>query len=215
MKIQYEIKELRHNIFTVIVPDDYHRAMLFCRCQEYYESPNEDFRGKNFNIWDYIEWYSRDHKNKFTYAYDWCGFNIPFDIMFDCIKNCEDFIQNPYDLHMENIIDEIDSIRDKSMKSYVIGVDNIDSSTYIHELCHGLYYTNNEYKQVVDDLTKSLDKIDYENFKKILLDFGYTDSVIDDEIQAFLMTNFKHFEKVSNNAKKLHEMYQSKLKRFL
>ena len=77
MKIDYKIEEVRPNVFAVIVKDHYHRAMLFCRVQEYYESPNPDFRGKNFSIWDYIEWYSREHNDVFTYTFDWGGFKIP------------------------------------------------------------------------------------------------------------------------------------------
>ena len=214
MKIQYEIKELRHNIFTVVVPDGYHRAMLFLRCQEFYESPNDEFRGKDFSIWDFIEWYSRDHNDKFTYAYDWCGFNIPFETMVSCIEGCK-WLESPYDTQMEIILSEIDNMRDKTLKSYVIGVDTTNSSTYTHELCHGLYYINDEYKQIADELTQSLNRTDYNGFKKILLDMGYTDSVIDDEIQAFIMTNFGHFKKATNNIKELHEKYQAKLKRFL
>ena len=43
MKIEYKIEEVRPNVFAVIVKDHYHRAMLFCRVQEYYESPNPQF----------------------------------------------------------------------------------------------------------------------------------------------------------------------------
>ena len=71
MKIDYKIEEVRPNVFAVIVKDHYHRAMLFLRVQEFYESPNPQFRGKNFSIWDYIEWYSRRNKDVFTYTFDW------------------------------------------------------------------------------------------------------------------------------------------------
>jgi hypothetical protein len=42
MKIDYTIEEVRPNVFAVIVKDHYHRAMLFCRVQEFYESPNHN-----------------------------------------------------------------------------------------------------------------------------------------------------------------------------
>ena len=74
----YKIVEVRDRVFAVIMEDDYARPMTFLRVQEYYESPNPDFRGKHFNIWDYIEWYSREKKDVFTYAFDWGGFNIPY-----------------------------------------------------------------------------------------------------------------------------------------
>jgi hypothetical protein len=96
MKINYEIKEVKKNIFAVIVPDTYHLAMLFCRAQEYYESPSEIFRGSNFNIWDYIEWYSKNNKDCFTYANDWAGFNIPFEILESCYSHKIEDV-TPYD----------------------------------------------------------------------------------------------------------------------
>jgi hypothetical protein len=72
--MKYEIKEVKDRVFAVIIPNHYDRAMTFCRVQEFYESPNPDFRGKHFNIWDFIEWYSKEHKDAFTYAFDWGGF---------------------------------------------------------------------------------------------------------------------------------------------
>lgn len=39
MDIKYKIKEVKPNVFAVVVKDKYDRAMLFCRAQEYYESP--------------------------------------------------------------------------------------------------------------------------------------------------------------------------------
>jgi len=38
--------------------DEYDLALHFLRAQEFYESPNEKFRGQPFNIWDYIKWHS-------------------------------------------------------------------------------------------------------------------------------------------------------------
>ena len=38
MKIEYNIKEVEPNIYAVIIPDIYHRPMLFCSVQELYES---------------------------------------------------------------------------------------------------------------------------------------------------------------------------------
>ncbi len=91
MKIDYKIEEVRPNVFAVIVKDHYHRAMLFCRVQEYYESPNPQFRGKNFSIWNFIEWYSRQKKDAFTYAFDWGGFNIPLKTAWDCYEKLKEY----------------------------------------------------------------------------------------------------------------------------
>ena len=68
MQIKYQIKEVKPNIFAVIVKDKYDRAMLFCRAQEYYESPSLKFRGKNFSIWDYMKWYDEHNSWGFSYG---------------------------------------------------------------------------------------------------------------------------------------------------
>lgn len=212
--ISYEIKELKKNIFSVVIKDNYHRAMLFCRCQEYYESPNPNFRNTKFSIWDYIEWYSREHNNKFTYTGDWGGFNLPFEIMEDCMDKCER--ETPYDYKMLDIIDEI-NLQKTGNRAYVIGVDTTDSDTYIHEICHGLYYLNKEYKTIADEITNSLDKEEYLLFKTILLNMGYTESVINDEIQAYMMTCHIHFSRKYDKDKveKLHKVYYESLSSFL
>ena len=43
MNIDYKITEVKPNVFAVIIPNQYDRAMTFCRVQEFYESPNPYF----------------------------------------------------------------------------------------------------------------------------------------------------------------------------
>ena len=107
MVIKYKIKEVKPNVFAVIVKDNYDRAMLFCRAQEYYESPNKKFRGKDFSIWDYMKWYSSEYGRGFSYGVDWGGFNIPFDTMWKCYNECE--METPYDEVMWEILVNIAS----------------------------------------------------------------------------------------------------------
>jgi len=221
MKIEYKIEEVRPNVFAVIVKDHYHRAMLFCRVQEYYESPNPQFRGKNFSIWDYIEWYSREHGDVFTYTFDWGGFNIPLKTAWecyegkengkkqigkiDCVRSMPDSWKSPYDEVMKDIIWNIESRMfnkntnkpTRNWNAYIIGAANTEGNTFQHEICHGLYATNKEYKQLVDEITLTIPTNDYLTFKNNLIEMGYTDTVIDDEIQAYLSFghDYKSFTK--------------------
>jgi len=211
MKIDYKIEEVRPNVFAVIVKDHYHRAMLFCRVQEFYESPNPQFRGKNFSIWDYIEWYSREHHDIFTYTFDWGGFNIPLKTawecyegkekgtkkMNDCVRSMPDSWKSPYDEVMKDIIWNIESKmfnkkNTRNMNAYIIGAPTTEDETFEHEVCHGLYATNKEYKVLVDEITETIEWQDYLKFEGNLLDMGYTASVIPDEIQAYLSTNYEY-----------------------
>jgi hypothetical protein len=215
MKIEYKIEEVEPNVYAVIIPDNYHKAMLFCRVQEFYESPNPNFRGKAFCIWDFIEWYSRQKRDAFTYAFDWGGFNFPLNVAENCytklLKKGNDWF-TPYDKEMNHIISEIREMVGNG-KAYVIGAADMTGWTFKHEICHGLYATNKEYKKLVDEITETIEWQDYLKFEKNLLDMGYTAAVIPDEIQAYL--NFGHdwpaFAKgVSKRlCKNLNKTYQS------
>ena len=218
MKIDYKIEEVRPNVFAVIVKDHYHRAMLFLRVQEYYESPNPEFRGKSFNIWDYIEWYSRRNKDVFTYAFDWGGFNIPLNVAESCYsKLLKKGEFTPYDKEMNYIVKTIRGMVGNG-KAYIIGAPSTDDDTFEHEVCHGLYATNKEYKELVDEVTIAIPFKDYQLFRKNLLKMGYNGIVIDDEIQAYLSTNYDYskFSKgVSRKlCKELHKQYKQIFNRY-
>ena len=76
------IKEVKPRIYCVTVDDDYDRAMLFCRYQEFYESPYKKFRGKPFTWMEYMRHYKTAWKKRtFTYPDDWSGYNIPSNVM--------------------------------------------------------------------------------------------------------------------------------------
>ena len=219
MKIEYKIEEVRPNVFAVIVKDHYHRAMLFCRVQEYYESPNPQFRGKNFSIWDYIECYSREHGDVFTYTFDWGGFNIPLNVAESCYsKLLKKGEFTPYDLEMNYIVKTIRGMVGNG-KAYIIGAPTTEDETFEHEVCHGLYATNKEYKALVDEITETIEWQDYLKFEKNLLDMGYTAAVIPDEIQAYLSTNYEYTKFSKGVSKKkckaLHKEYKKVFDKYL
>ena len=219
MKIEYKIEEVRPNVFAVIVKDHYHRAMLFCRVQEFYESPNPQFRGKNFSIWDYIEWYSREHRDVFTYTFDWGGFNIPLNVAESCYsKLLKKGEFTPYDLEMNYIVKTIRGMVGNGT-AYIIGAPTTEDETFEHEVCHGLYATNKEYKGLVDEITETIEWQDYLKFEGNLLDMGYTAAVIPDEIQAYLSTNYEYtkFSKgvSKKKCKSLHTEYKKVFNKYL
>lgn len=186
--MEYRIKEVKPNIFAVIVKDKYDRAMLFCRFQEYYESPNPKFRGTNFSIWDYMKWYNDKYGKGFSYGADWSGFNIPWKVINECICKLNKF-ETPYDYIMNEISHEISKT---STNGYLIACKDTKGDTFKHEVCHGLYYTDKEYKKRVDKITKQLSQDHYNIFKKNLLEMGYATKVINDEIQAYLQYGYEN-----------------------
>lgn len=218
MIINYKIEEVKPKVFAVIVPDDYHRPMLFCRVQEYYESPNLQFRGKSFDMWDYIEWYSRNHKDAFTYAFDWGGFNIPLEIAYTCYDTLTQ-PYTPYDDIMEEIVQKIYEMNGYSTDGYIIGAGDLEGETFVHEVCHGLYTTNPLYKELADEITQMIPTKLYNQFVNNLVKYGYCLDVMDDEIQAYLMTNWEttsFSNKVNKKeTKKWSKLYKQTLESFL
>lgn len=218
MIVNYKIEEVKPKVFAIIVPDDYHRPMLFCRVQEYYESPNLQFRGKSFDMWDYIEWYSRNHKDAFTYAFDWGGFNIPLEIAYTCYDTLTQ-PYTPYDDIMEEIVQKIYEMNGYSTDGYIIGAGDLEGETFVHEVCHGLYTTNPLYKELADEITQMIPTKLYNQFVNNLVKYGYCLDVMDDEIQAYLMTNWEttsFSNKVNKKeTKKWSKLYKQTLESFL
>ena len=93
---------------------------------------------------------------------------------------------------MWEILVKIDNIRDTNKRAYIIGADSLDSDTFTHEVCHGLWYTNAAYKKEAKLVLSTLSQSDKDIFKTNLIEMGYTDKVIDDEIQAYLTTNWDY-----------------------
>jgi len=187
----YEIKEVRDRVFAVIMKDNYARPMTFLRVQEYYESPNPEFRGKHFNIG---------------------------------VRSLSDSWKSKWDETMKDIVWEVQSrmFNKKSrrdMNAYIIGASDTENSTFQHEVAHGLYYTNKEYKELMDEITQTIPLAHYLKFRKNLAKMGYTETVMDDEIQAYLTWGWDYakFSKgVSKQlCKQLNKQYRKVFDRYL
>ncbi len=192
--VKGKVKEVKPFIYCVEIDDDYDRAMLFCRYQEFYESPYKKFRGKSFTWMEYMRFYKTSWKKRtFTYPDDWSGYNIPSNILG---KGVDAFYkETEYDNVMKDIyfycgINSQNKNNGTSRNWYLIGASSKDKGTMNHEIAHGLYFTNKEYKKNVTDLIEKIKPIHYEKLKKKLVKMGYVDDkkIIDDEIQAFMST---------------------------
>ena len=188
------VKEVAPRIYCVIVDDDYDRSMLFCRYQEYYESPVKKFRGKKFSWMDYMKEYKNFwKKDVFTYPEDWSGYNIPSNILEGGVDAF--YKETEYDVIMNDIyfycaIDSQNKNNGTRCDWYLIGASSKDLKTMDHEIAHGLYFTNKEYKKNIVQLLSNIKPIHYEKLKKKLIKMGYVNDkkIIDDEIQAFMST---------------------------
>lgn len=208
MKIK--VKEVRPNIIAVVVPDDYERAMLFWRVQEFYESPSKKFRGAKFSVWDYARWYAKKNGGCFSYPKDFVGFNMPLVVAKKCYEINP--VETPYDEEMKSLVD---SLFVNGERKYLIGAESLKGSTFDHELAHGLYYVDLDYKNEADKITKSIPKSCMIFFKKNLSKIGYCSSVFKDEIQAYMSTETNpRIAKGVANKRELHRRYQKVFRRF-
>ena len=190
------VKEIKPFIFAVVVENQYDRAMLFCRYQEYYESPFPEIRGNVFTIEEYMKIYTHNNNKKyFSYPDDWAGYNIPSATLIEASKRFKD-TSGPYDNIMSRIIEYCES---ESMKRnnnephlwYLMGVDDLLNSRIMnHEIAHGLYYTNNEYKSNMDNLIENMLLRDQLLLEEDLIKIGYSNdtNILRDEIQAYMAT---------------------------
>lgn len=82
----------------------------------------------------------------------------------------------------------LDLFGGKERPFYIIGTYGEKKSSLNHELAHGLFYTNEDYRAEVLEVIHDIP----EEFKKVITDFlessgGYHYSVIIDEIHAYLV----------------------------
>lgn len=212
------VKEIKPNIYCVLVDDNYDRAMLFCRYQEFYESPNKKFRNKYFTWMEYMRHY-KDHwkKDTFTYPIDWTGYNIPCNIVQKahhqfCGETEYDDIMNDIYFHCAN---DVVRKNNKPLDWYLIGASSKDLRTLDHEIAHGLYFTNPDYKRKMNKLVNSISEKTRDKIFKKLIKMGYVDDkkILFDETQAFLSTGLyngldtKEIKKYENDFVKLFKEF--------
>ena len=210
MNIKYTLKEIYPRVFLVGVTNSYDLAMLFCRAQEFYESCYKEIRGKNFTMTELQRIYSiRRGDGCFTYPNDWVGFNIPCHAMHGCYDiKLKD--RNEYD----EIMIKIHKSLKKNSKYYIIGSDPESKSTIEHEVAHAFYYLYPKYRNSINDLLETIPKNILKKFKASLLNMGYADKVVKDEIQAYLLTDKDKLvedEKFSKNDMKIINKTSTKI----
>lgn len=199
--------------------DKHELCMSFLRYEEFYESPSCQFRDNKFTIAAYMSWYSKTFgEGKFTYTDDWSGFNLPVDVIKHVhARGIDD--PNHYDFLMYGVYGIISSQLKDGEKGYLIGCDENDDSIKDHELTHALFYINDDYRYQVKELLlkASSDSKIINEMSKSLLDSGYCQKVVIDEIQAYVTTgeqeyfdevsDQKRLNKLRNDLKSLHAKY--------
>lgn len=172
------IKNQPYNSVWISADSQEELGRTFIRFQEHYESPNPDFRGKIFTLGMVRNWYSVKYGAD-TYHYDWTGFNFPSRILLP-------FKQGLFDPLTNEEIVLLDLFKYRYDHFYIMGAQN--DATLRHELSHALYDSNEKYRNEIDSYIKK-NKRGLAKTRKYILDKGYTEEVLNDEIQAYITDN--------------------------
>jgi len=203
------------HIYVLTFDTQYELCMSFVRIQEFYESASPKFRGKYFDLEDYMEYWATEFGHgSFDYPARWNGFNLSSKV----IEKWEETFCGKFREWEAKILKEIADLRvfeycesnDEAYpeKYYVIGVHKQQSElkqnmVIEHEVAHALYYLSPDYKRKVNALIKNLPKKIYNEAERKLVKMGYGKNVIKDEIQAYFsiegLNSFKSREEFVAN----------------
>ena len=173
-----KIKSQPYNSVWISADSQEELGRTFIRFQEYYESPNPDFRGKIFTLGMVRQWYSIKYGAD-TYHHDWTGFNFPSRVL-------SPFKEGLFDPLTSEEIELLNLFKYRNDHFYVMGAQN--SATLRHELSHALYDSNVKYKTEIDSYINK-NKKGLAKAKKYILEKGYAKEVINDELQAYITDN--------------------------
>jgi hypothetical protein len=173
-----KIKSQPYNSVWISADSQEELGRTFIRFQEHYESPNPDFRGKIFTLGMVRQWYSVQYGAD-TYHHDWTGFNFPSRILLP-------FKQGLFDPLTSEEIELLNLFKYRHDNFYIMGAQN--NATLRHELSHALYDSNEKYRNEIDSCIKK-NKRGLAKTRKYILDKGYAEEVINDELQAYITDN--------------------------
>lgn len=173
---RYTIKEVKPKIYLAQFADSAELANFFLRFQETYENP--EWRNKKFTLQEFSDWYAKKY-GSMSYAQDWAGFNIPLSVVQQVVEAGIDD-PTPFDAEMELLY----SVMNRS--GYLIGVSS--EADLAHEMAHALYTTNELYRSKMDNELLIMERRTLESVKDDVRKLMYHESVISDEVQAYLST---------------------------
>ncbi|MGV8169138.1 MAG: ABC transporter ATP-binding protein [Candidatus Nanoarchaeia archaeon] len=198
-----KLKEIMPGIYHVQFKTQYEQNSTLLRFQEHYESPR--FKGKIFTLKEFREWYIKNtvlgKRHGFNYYSYWLGFNFPS-------TNLKPFLEGKFDPLSKKEKQFLETINKINKKRFYIMTTFSGAKVRIdhHEIAHGLFYINKEYKKQVLLVLKKLSSKERQTLEKYLAkEMGYHEEVIEDEMQAYLLCELNGLKKLkmTHNLKKI------------
>jgi hypothetical protein len=161
----------------ILFPTRKEQTLSMFRFSEFSEGKS-GIEGKKFCCDEFIDKYS-DEKGDINYFSFWDGFNIPiakmkrFKLIFKEISKREKKI--------------LKAIRFMPLNGTLITCEEGDEVTLKHETAHCKFADNEEYRNEVLEVVRSIDFPIKKEYKNGLIKNGYSNEVIPDEIHAYIL----------------------------
>jgi hypothetical protein len=218
-QFNYNLTQINERIFALEIPNSWDRAMVFLRAQEFYESASPKFKGKSFDIWDYMRWYAVEREistGVFDYPNDWAAYNLPINVIVKSLDRLTGEY-TPYDVFMDDILHQIfNRYTVSETDTYLIGVESLADKHLSHELCHALWYTNPTFKKEASAVLTKIPSGIVNEGRATLTRMGYHKSVLTDEFVAYSATgDMKRLIKTTDSYKEFEKTLKSVLNKYL
>lgn len=167
-------------IVHIVADSQRELAETFVRMEEFYESPYDDIRGHHFTHDQYIKRYKADTGK--DYFAEWNGFNVPGHVV-------EEFFKVFTDLTAAEHI--VKTAVNGNKRFYLIGTHTGGDDCIEHEKAHAFYYLRPTYKAKVSEAVARFRETHASIAEKLtawLIERGYCEDVLPDEINAYLAT---------------------------
>jgi hypothetical protein len=177
------------NIIHVHADSQFELTRTFVRLQEFYESPYDAVRGQVGWDLDFLaKQYVADGK-PFDYFSKWNGMNVPGHVVWNFFANFSDLSAD--ECKLSALLYRATRYGSNPHNFYLIGTWKDEDIT--HEIAHALFYLDATYAAKMLDLVQGLQITQhssvYTPLKVWLLTRGYSETVLNDEMQAYLATS--------------------------
>lgn len=152
--------------------------LTMCRAVEFYECASTQLRNRVFTFEQFIDYYMTPFAKL---EYSWSGFNIPSRSLEHFFAK---FDLSPREKKLQRAVRKL-----KSRPYYVIASCEGDISTMRHEFAHAYFDLTPDYKQNATALVHALPAVIRKAVTTQLLQWGYSEHVIVDEINAYIATS--------------------------
>lgn len=212
-KSKYKILKIFKDkeIYLAIFNNQYDITSTMIRMQEFYESDSPKFRGKLFNLDDYMDFYAKTHDDKFSYFEDWNGFNLPSNVITEWVSGIDKSDEHEFRDKESKFLDTLFGTLETHIdnKWYLIAVSTqCRWDTLKHEIAHALWYLDPSYRKDATELINALPAYHRNIMIEYLTNLGYGKNVLFDELNAYMSTGGPRLDSSVWKRIKTHKLYE-------